>query len=98
MSQLNDFQGAIRNSQMLRLGSVGIVVLVLLIPVAMIRTLVAERDARNREATSDVSSKWGNTQTITGPVLILPYSVRRTQPSPDGKEAVREESGSAVLL
>ncbi|HJT74361.1 MAG TPA: cell envelope integrity protein CreD [Chitinophaga sp.] len=52
---------------------IGILVLVLLIPTAMIMGLISEREQRQSEATGEVSEKWGNAQTITGPVLVIPY-------------------------
>lgn len=63
--------------------------LVLLIPTIMIRELISEREGRQREAISDVSSKWGQSQTITGPVLVIPYEeiIR----SDDGKETARNQ-------
>lgn len=50
-----------------------IIVLVLLIPAYQVQNLVAEREARQREAVTEVSSKWAGAQRIAGPVLALPY-------------------------
>ena len=50
----------------------------------MIWGLVSERQDRNKEATAEVSSKWGNTQTIIGPALIL-RTRRWTETTPLGK-------------
>ena len=65
---------SIRSSQMLRLFSVGLLALLLQIPIAMIGGLVAERQERRQAAVTEVSSKWGNVQSIIGPVLIVPYT------------------------
>ena len=62
--------------------------LALLIPTFMIESLIHEREGRQNEAINEVSSKWGQRQTISGPVLVLPYQeIRR---SPDGKETFKE--------
>ncbi|GAA0528490.1 cell envelope integrity protein CreD [Chitinophaga japonensis] len=67
---------------------IGILVLVLLIPTAMIMGLINERKHLQQQATEEVSAKWANAQTITGPVLVVPYTeinVIKTE------TAVREE-------
>src|SRR5215218_4278370 len=50
-----------------------ILVLLLLIPIFQVQNLVAEREARQREAVSEVSSKWAGPQQVTGPLLAVPY-------------------------
>jgi inner membrane protein len=55
---------------------IGILSILLLIPVAMIRDLIRERQDRSNEAIMEVSQKWGLAQTITGPYLTIP--VRET--------------------
>lgn len=55
---------------------IGILVMLLLIPTAMIMGLISERERRQTEATEEVSGKWGGMQTITGPVIVIPYVVK----------------------
>lgn len=47
--------------------------LILLIPSAMVEDLIYERQGRQNEAIFEVSSKWGQQQTINGPVMVIPY-------------------------
>ncbi len=63
----------IKNSITIRLLSIGFLVLILLIPTSMIESLIREREYRRGDVIKEVSSKWGNSQTITGPVLTVPY-------------------------
>lgn len=49
-----------------------ILILVMLIPKSMVEDLVYERKARSIEAVNDVSSKWGGSQVIDGPVISIP--------------------------
>ena len=49
------------------------IAILLLLPSAMIMKLIREREGVQQEAIWEVSSKWGNSQTITGPVLTIPY-------------------------
>lgn len=53
---------------------IGGLVLLLLIPAFFVENLIKEREARQKEAFDEVSSKWAGPQTITGPVLVLPYT------------------------
>src|SRR6188768_2299691 len=43
------------------------------IPTNLIRDVIKERADRQEEAIEEVSSKWAGKQTITGPVLMIPY-------------------------
>jgi inner membrane protein len=63
-------------------------VLILLIPAFMIESLIREREGRQREAIYEVSSKWGQAQTITGPVLVIPFE--QVHRNTEGRELSRE--------
>lgn len=52
---------------------IGGIVLVLQIPTFYVQDLIKEREDRQKEAIAEVSSKWGRRQTITGPILVLPF-------------------------
>lgn len=52
---------------------IGILILVLLIPTSLIQNLVSERQQRQREAVNEIASHWAAPQTITGPVIGIPY-------------------------
>ena len=57
----------------LKVASIGILILILLIPASMIQSLIREREARQDEAIMEINNKWGHEQTITGPILTIPY-------------------------
>ncbi|HPG29841.1 MAG TPA: cell envelope integrity protein CreD [bacterium] len=63
----------IKNSITIKLIVIGILFLIMLIPVSMIESIIREREYRRSEAISEVCSKWGNEQTIAGPILSIPY-------------------------
>lgn len=48
-------------------------VLLLLIPTFYVQNLIEEREARQKEAIAEVSSKWAGRQTISGPFVVLPF-------------------------
>ena len=92
------FAAMIRSSRMLRLLYVGFLAVLLLIPVAMMGGLVRERQERRDEAVADVSSKWGNVQSVIGPALVVPYTRRSVETSTDGRETTRTETRNAIFL
>lgn len=62
-----------RNGVGAKLVFIGIIALLLLIPASMAENLISERENRKAHVSDDVGSKWGREQTVTGPVLQLPY-------------------------
>ena len=52
---------------------IGLIILMLLIPLIMIYSLIQERETYLEEAKQDIVSGWAGTQTISGPVIALPY-------------------------
>ena len=73
-SVLNRFGNWVKNSLLVKLFSIGFLILLLLIPNSMIDGLIGERQSRLEEATREVSSSWGAAQTLAGPILSIPYS------------------------
>ncbi|NLK55965.1 MAG: cell envelope integrity protein CreD [Bacteroidales bacterium] len=56
-----------------KIGTIVTIALLLLIPAAMIKGLIHEREATQQQAISEVSSKWAEEQTISGPFISIPY-------------------------
>ncbi len=52
---------------------IGLLILIMLIPGAMIRSLISEREQAQRDVIAEIGSKWGNGQTFAGPVMSVPY-------------------------
>ena len=70
----NVVQNIWTNSKLLiKAGIITAIVLLLQIPVFYVQNLISEREARQKEAIAEVSSKWAGRQAITGPVLVIPY-------------------------
>lgn len=89
---------SLRNSQMLRLFSIGFLALLLLIPIGMISGLVDERQQRRRDVLDDITSKWGHAQSLTGPALVVPYVVRWAETGPANQTVARSETRTATFL
>jgi inner membrane protein len=58
---------------LLKMAGVLILILLLLIPLSMIRSVLQERLGRRNAAVADITSSWGRDQKIIGPVLVVPY-------------------------
>lgn len=89
---------AIRTSRTVRLVLVVSLALFLQIPIMMTDSLVRERASRRDDAVSEVSSKWGTAQSVTGPVLVVPYTCNREAAGPNGQPVVHVESRQAIFL
>src|SRR5437660_2362799 len=80
----------------------GLLALVLMIPVGMIRDLVAERQARRNEAVNGIAEGWGKRQTVASPYLAIPYERHWTvvkRQTIDGKlHETRNEHSESKLL
>ncbi len=63
----------LQHSVFVKLLFVGLLIAILLIPLMMVIGLVYERQSRYDSVVSEVSSRWGYSQTLTGPLLTIPY-------------------------
>ena len=78
-----------KSSLSLKLFIIGFLIAILMIPTGMIAVLVNEREGRQEKAFREVSEKWGLAQSITGPVLTVPY--KKTFTSTVGNEKKVDE-------
>ena len=72
-SAFDRFKRWLRGSVMLRILGIAILILLLMIPTGEIRSLIYERESLRLSAESEIASTWGGDQTLTGPVLTVPY-------------------------
>lgn len=54
---------------------IGVITLCLLIPLSFVRDIVYDRMQLYTSATYNITASWGQTQTVSGPALIIPYQV-----------------------
>ncbi len=57
---------------------IGFLSLLLLIPGFLVQDLIRERQQRSDETILKINDKWSQAQTLTGPVLVVPYTVYTT--------------------
>ncbi len=77
MSQFKEFTERVSKSITLKLIMIGFLILIMLIPTEMIKSLIRERQDTSRDAINEVSMSWGKEQTICGPYITLPYKAIR---------------------
>ena len=63
----------LRDSVMVKMLVIGVLILLLLVPLGMVGSLVRERQSRSGHAAEEVAATWGSAQTLAGPVLTVPY-------------------------
>jgi inner membrane protein len=73
----------IRTSVTFKMFSIAFLAIILLIPAFMIQMVIQDREYRRNEAVQEISSKWGNEQTLAGPILTVPY-----------KATIKDEAGN----
>jgi len=78
MNTFEEFRTRLSNSITVKAVIIGILLLLLLIPMEMIKGLISEREKLRDQVVNEVNSKWGNTQTVCGPVLSVPFSEQTT--------------------
>jgi inner membrane protein len=71
--------------------------LAILIPLAMIRSTIHERQAYRQQAVADIARSYAGTQTLSGPVLIVPYvdmiEVEEKDAQGNARRVSREQAG-----
>lgn len=71
MEKINDFWK--QNKLIIKALFIGMLTLLLLVPVIFIYSLINDRQGRHDKAYKEISSQWANAQTLTGPILVIPY-------------------------
>jgi len=71
-SPFEKFGRWLKQSVGLKLSTITILMLLLLIPASMIKSIIHERESQNKSVLHEASSKWANEQQINGPILTIP--------------------------
>lgn len=73
LSLLDRFNNWVKESVIIKLVSIGILILILMIPTALVEDLIHERQQRADEVIAEVSGKWAGSQILAGPILMIPF-------------------------
>lgn len=84
-NQGKTFNERFKNSVSMKISTITVLVLILLIPMNMIKSIIKEREQQREKAIKEVSNKWASKQTILGPVLTIPmtYEITHNDKSTD---------------
>ncbi|MGI9261654.1 MAG: cell envelope integrity protein CreD [Woeseiaceae bacterium] len=77
---------ALRRSSLVKVAGIGILILVLLIPLAMTRDVIHDRSRVHDQAKNEIMRSWGGSQLISGPILAVPYVKVHVDPYMDRTE------------
>ncbi|MFO1318739.1 MAG: cell envelope integrity protein CreD [Burkholderiales bacterium] len=82
--------------------AIGVLGLLLLIALSMIEGVVTERQARQASVEANIAETAAGSQTITGPVLVVPYTERVTEVEPEAngksRTVTRQIARQAVFM
>ncbi len=81
-----------------KLLSIGFLTLILLIPSTWIQDLMEERQHRADDVLLEVSGKWSGSQTLAGPVLVIPYTKTEIVDLGGDKKDIKEVVEKAFFL
>ncbi len=95
---IDRFNTWIRESVTVKLMSIGILIIILLIPSSWIQSLMEERQHRANEVMDEVYAKWSGSQTFAGPVLVVPYKKIERVELRQGESQMREVTEQAFFL
>lgn len=95
---LDRFNKWIQESIMIKLFSIGFLIIILLIPASWIQDMIVERQQRAGQVIQEVADKWSGSQAVSGPILVIPYRKQEIiDRGKDGKE-IKEVIDKAFFL
>ena len=77
-SSFEKFNNWAKKSVGVRVFTIAFLILILLIPVSMVKSIIRERENYQEIAIDEIGYKWGNHQTITAMVVSIPYNTYST--------------------
>ncbi|MEO9965142.1 MAG: cell envelope integrity protein CreD [Reichenbachiella sp.] len=85
-----------KNSVMLKLATITVLMLLLLIPSSMIDSIIRERESLSNQTIHEVSSKWADSQLLNGPILTIPLRYEVEYEVERGKDKKKEIAKKTV--
>jgi inner membrane protein len=85
---------------LLKLLAIIVLTLLILIPLGLIRDTVQDRQQHRQEAVASIAASYAGGQTITGPVLVVPYKIKIDEVAQDaeGKKTYHSRSEDRQYL
>lgn len=76
-----------------RFMAIGVIALLMLIPLQLVQEMVGERSGLYQGVLDEIAASWGQRQTLTGPVLVVPFIERQER-----QETVTDLQGKAQTV
>lgn len=89
-SMLEKFNQWISESITVKLASIGILMLLLLIPSQWVIFMMEERESRAESSMEEIFSKWSGRQLLSGPILVLPYEIEKKEVMEVNKQLITQ--------
>jgi inner membrane protein len=96
--QPQGFMHWLKESVTVKLIFIGILILLLMIPSALVDNLITERAVRQQQTINEVSDQYSGSQLIRGPVLVIPYKERTTERNDKGVDVPSEVVQNLYVL
>lgn len=77
---------------------VGFLTLLMAVPLLLVSAVLFERQDYAAEATANIAEGWGGAQTITGPLIAVPYWTLETNFDEKGTPRTIERAATAIFL
>ncbi|MEP2936998.1 MAG: cell envelope integrity protein CreD [Gilvibacter sp.] len=78
-AQKGKFSHWMRHSITARMLVVGVLIALLLTPLAFVQELIYERAGRQQDVVQEINQKWGNKIILSGPILKIPYKTYKQE-------------------
>ena len=88
----------LKESVTVKLAFIGLLIILLLIPSALVQNLIQERSQRQDETEKQVSDQYSGEQLIQGPVLVIPYKKQLKETDNAGKDVTKEVINNLFVL
>jgi inner membrane protein len=87
-----------KDSILLKLGIITVIILLLLIPSSWIQGLIMDREGYQQIQRREVANNWADSQLVQGPVLLLPYKKLVTEPNAKNESITHEVVKTLYVL
>ena len=95
---LDRFNQWLKESVSIKLGTIGFLMILLLIPNSWIQDLISERQQRAQNVLNEVSEKWSGEQQLTGPILVIPFKYQQVVDKGNDRKEILEFTDQAFFL
>jgi inner membrane protein len=96
--QPQGFMHWLKESVTVKLAVICLLILLLMIPSAMVDSLITERAARQEQTIKEVTDRYSGSQLVQGPVLVIPYRTQITEKDNKGKDVPQEVIQNLYIL